>query len=137
MDELVTSGRSVSIGVSGCVHSAAAAAPIPASDAARSAESLSAPNSFVRAASARFIRDQQLGLSGSRWAGRTIVKGGPVARILRCTGFCGAIVRVREIVPASPELHRNMIAARRNLFPWTTLILECLSTKAAEASRRE
>jgi hypothetical protein len=48
MDELVTSGRSVSIGVSGCVHSAAAVEPIPARDAATSVASLGARIGVVR-----------------------------------------------------------------------------------------
>jgi hypothetical protein len=48
MDELVTSGRSVSIGLSGCVHWAAAAALIVASDAAASATNFSARIGDIR-----------------------------------------------------------------------------------------
>jgi hypothetical protein len=82
IDELVTSGRSVSIGLLGCVHSAAAAETIPARVPEKRAAKRSDRIDDVRAVCACVI-NQQLGPTARHRAGDVLFNSGSFAGALR------------------------------------------------------
>src|SRR5262249_41291344 len=98
-------GRSVSIGLFGCVHSAAAAGTIAASVTETRAAKRSDRLETVGAASARII-NQQPGLDGRGRAERDS------SILARCPPFCGARSIFARPVTLRGEPHRNMIAAQ-------------------------